>query len=32
MIHYVKGSVLEPKCLPAIIVHVCNDADGFGKG
>jgi len=32
MIYYVKGNVLEPNCFPAVIVHVCNDADGFGKG
>ena len=32
MIHYLKGDATDPKELPAIIVHVCNNVGGWGAG
>jgi O-acetyl-ADP-ribose deacetylase (regulator of RNase III) len=31
-LHYLIGNALEPVKKPAMIVHICNDVGGFGKG
>lgn len=31
-LHHIIGNVLEPIKKPAMIIHVCNDVGGFGKG
>jgi O-acetyl-ADP-ribose deacetylase (regulator of RNase III) len=31
-LHYLIGNALKPVKKPAMIVHICNDIGGFGKG